>query len=192
MSERPTILAVDDELASIQTDVDGDAETAIADARERLAEFDARNATSQEALLEDGESLLLRAEERVDGELARRLEAIRNRIRIYRERMSETVEDLAVIDTTLRVEGAEERDASALAGRTVDLIATVVNGGTDRRVLLAVGFYDENDEEIDEIATDEVRFEADEQSPMEVEIAVPEGAAYYAVSALDAETQTVG
>lgn len=193
-STLPAVLRVDGELASIQSAVGGDPAVAIEEARENLRTFDARDAASQgqASLLDDTESFLLRAQEQVDGERARRLEAIRNRLRIYRETVSATDEDIAVIDSTVRTETEDEATLESVRGETVELVATVVNGGTDRRVTVAVAFYDESGTELEEVATDDLRFGADEQRAVDLEVVVPEDGAYYTATALDAETQTVG
>ena len=145
------------------------------------------------------------------GEAARRLEGIRNRLRIYRESVSQTGEDLAVIDATVRVteDGDEDGDGNRheetgttgedearteiaqLHGESVEFVVTVVNGGTDRRVVIVVELYDEVGEEVRDVATDELVFEADEQASISLELEVPEETAYFSATALDAQTQTV-
>ncbi|WP_207589209.1 hypothetical protein [Halomontanus rarus] len=204
MTNRPAIIAVDDDLASIESTVSGDPQTAVAEARSSLEEFANSEATSRarSSHLDDADAALLRAQEQTSDRPARRLEAIRNRIRIYRESVSQTGEDLAVIEATIRTEEDEgegdsegERGDSVvtgLHGEMAELVVTVVNGGTDRRVVVAVTFYDETGTELDDAATAEHAFGADEQATLSLEVVVPEGAAYYTVTALDAQTQTVG
>lgn len=189
---RPTILAVDDELARLQSAAEGDPANAIADARSRLEAFEARSAASQASLLDEADELLVRAEERLEGDRARDVAAVRNRIRIYRDTVSRTDEDLAVIDTTIRTESGDEETIAALHGRTVEIVATVVNAGTARDVVLGVGFYDDGGEQLEEVATDPIPFDEDEQAAVDLEVDVPDGTRYYAASALDADTQTVG
>ncbi|WP_255166925.1 hypothetical protein [Natrononativus amylolyticus] len=188
----PAVLRVDDDLEAIQADVGGDPAVAIEQAREDLARFEVREAATQASLLDDVESLLLRAQEQVEGDHARRLEAIRNRIRIYREAVSDTDEDLAVIDATVRTETEDESAIRAVRGEPVELVATVVNGGRARRVVVVAAFYDESGAELEQIATDELGFDADEQAAVELGVVVPGETAYYTATALDAETQTVG
>lgn len=188
---RPTILAVDDDLERLETRVDGDPADTIADARSRLETFEARSAASQASLLDEATELLLRAEERLEGESARDVAAVRNRVRIYRDTVSRTDEDLAVIDTTIRTE-EEETSIDELHSETVEIVATVVNAGTDRDVVLVVGFYDAEGEQLEEVATDPIPFDRDEQAPVDLEVVVPDETRYYAASALDADTQTVG
>lgn len=198
MSTRPPIIAVDDELESIELRVDGDPADAILDARTSLHEFDVRDASSQaqSSHLDDAEAALLRAQEQVSGDEARRLEAIRNRIGIYRDNVVQTDEDLAVIDSTVRTEetDAEAADESLadLRDDRVELVATVVNSGTARRVIVAVGLYDDTGDELVEFTSEDVTLDADEQTPVTFEFVVPEDAVYYATRALDANTQTVG
>lgn len=192
MSSRPAILAVDDDLERVESAASGDPATAVAGARDRLAEFEARSAGAQVSLLDDAEELLLRAEEQLEGDPARTVAAVRNRLRIYRQAVSRTGEDLAVIDSTLRTETEEEATVTTLRGETAELVATVVNGGRDREVVLVVGFYDDDGEGVEEVASDPISFAANEQAPVDLEVVVPEAARYYAVSALDAETETVG
>lgn len=211
MSTRPSIIAVDDDLQSIESAVAGDPADAIRDARTSLERFEVREAASQASLLDDVDASLLRAQEQVTGDAARRLEGIRNRLRIYRDSVSQTGEDLAVIDATVRVteDGDEvgdrnrheetgttvEEEARAeiaqLHGESVEFVVTVVNGGTDRRVVIVVELYDEAGEEVRDVATDELVFEADEQVSVTLELEVPEDTAYVSATALDAETQTV-
>ncbi|MCU4742116.1 hypothetical protein OB955_00665 [Halobacteria archaeon AArc-m2/3/4] len=198
MTSRPAIIAVDDDLASIESTVSGDPQTAVAEARTSLEEFANSEATSRarSSHLDDADAALLRAQEQTSDRPARRLEAIRNRIQIYRESVSQTGEDLAVIESTIRVDESDDgRRDTALTeyhDETVELVATVVNGGIDRRVVLAVTFYDETGTELDDAATDEHAFGADEQATISLEVRVPDGAAYYTVTALDGQTQTVG
>lgn len=198
MTSRPAIIAVDDDLASIESAVSGDPQTAVAEARASLEEFANSEATSRarSSHLDDADAALLRAQEQTSDRSARRLEAIRNRIRIYRESVSQTGEDLAVIEATIRTEEDEGERGDAVVteyhDETVELVATVVNGGADRRVVVAVTFYDETGTELDDAATDEHAFGADEQATLSLEVVVPEGAAYYTVTALDAQTRTVG
>lgn len=198
MSDGPPIVAVEDDLRAIERAVEGDPETAVAQAREKLAAFDAREAGGQVSLLDDVETFLLRAQEQVTGEPERCIAAVRNRLGIYRDALSRTDEDLAVIDSHLRSTDeavgdstSDEWDLSALHGRDAELVATVLNAGADRRVVLVVGFYDESGDELREVTTEAVPLEADEQRVIDVDVTVPEGTAYYAATALDADRETV-
>lgn len=192
MNDRPAIIAVGDQLESIQGTVAGDAATAVADARAELREFDAREATHNASMLDDAENLLLRAQEQVSGEPARRIEAVRNRLRIYRETVARSDDGLAVIDSHLRTESEGEASVDILRGETAQLVATVVNGGEDRRVLVDVGFYADDGTELEEVASEPVSIGANEEVAIDLEVVVPEGADYYGTAALDADAGTVG
>lgn len=183
MERLPAILDVRDDLRRIAaTTENADATAAVEEVLDRLDEFADRDLADREGLLDDVENRLLALAERLDGEAARRAEAARNRVHLYREAVTKTADALAV--TATAPERVEADDGTLPAGDAV-LSVTVVNDVDETRAgVLLVTFYEDDGTELAEHVGPAVEFDPADQRTAEVPVTVPPEAAYYTVAAV--------
>lgn len=191
MTSLPAVLDVRDDLDRIREETNGDVDEdidAVTTRLETLADEEraTRETTSREGVLDEIGDLLLRIEERVDGEAARRAEAARNRLRLYRDARSGGAGDVFVLESKFRNREPEEDVPVDVRGEDGVVEATVVNEGEPGSVRVVVNFLDSVGKELHTVASDGFEMGTNDQRSVEVEAPVPRDAVRYAASAVDA------
>ena len=181
MERLPAVLDIRDDLRaareSADRDVEGDVEAVIG----RLEEYTERDIGDREGLLDDIDNHLLRLQEQAsDEESARRFQAARNRIHVFRDSLGGGTASLAVIDAYLTTGDSDaEQHLDELRGDDVTVHATVVNDGESGDVVVEAGFYDDANEQVESAASNRFAMASGEQQTVELEASVPENADYY-------------
>jgi len=187
LDDLPAVLDIRDDLRAALDDSEAEIDDQVSVIYDRLEDFTERERASQESLLDDVDDDLLELQERCSGDAARRIEAARNRIHTYRDSFDDASENIAVLETTFRtVESETEARLADLADERGVVSATVINESEPREIMLAVTFYDADDDTVDEVVGDDIRLDADEQRQVDVETRVPGSADHYTVTVLDA------
>lgn len=194
MPSLPPVIDIRDDLNRAERETGPDADAEFETVRDRLDAFERRDRADREGVLDEIDNQLLRLEERLDGEAARRIATARNRIHVYRDSLDRTAADLAVVETTARDRAEreasdEDRADELLPVGDVTIAVTVANGGDDREVVPVVTIYDDDGEDLGTTSGPAVPIQAGEQRRIELDVDVPSRASYYAtrVEAVDPE-----
>jgi hypothetical protein len=133
------------------------------------------------------DGLVVAMRERLTGDADRYAEGIENRLQTYRDARGDTSETLTVSAPELR-DGDGERLASVgrYDAETVTLDATLVNEGEPRDGVVRLTLYDEDHDPRRRVLVRESDLGTDEHRQVSARVAVPDGAGYYDVTALDA------
>jgi len=178
-------------------EIDARADTDVSDQtneiRDRLAEFAERDGdgrTGRESLLSDIDRLTVDIESRASGKAARRAEGIRNQIDAYRdsggEGEGETAAELSFSGASFVDDGGKDVDLAASDGAPASLRGTLVNGGGERRAVVACTFYDDAGDALQTIESRPYDLAVGEQRSVAIDCHAPADAAQYAAEALDA------
>ncbi|NHN49772.1 hypothetical protein G9464_19570 [Halostella sp. JP-L12] len=187
MSSLPPLLDVRDDLRTARRESDADVNDDVDAVIERLEEVPERDPGGQDAMIDEIDNELLRLEEQLDGDPARRIGAARNRLRIYRHAMGESSEHLAVIDTEFQSGDARPGAVPAdVRNEEATVEATVLNEAAPREVVPVVRFLDDGDE-LKSVTGSPVELGENDQRTVSVTAMVPEGADGYTVTVVDAE-----
>lgn len=187
MASLPPLLDVRDDLRTARQEAGTDVNDDIASITERLEEVPERDPGGQDALIDEIDNELLRLEEQLDGDPARRITAARNRLHIYRQAMGESSEHLAVIDTEFRSGDARPGAVPAdVRNEEATVEATVLNEAGPRAVVPTVTFRD-GGEELKEVTGAPVELGENDQRTVSVTATVPEDADGYAITVVDAD-----
>lgn len=181
MTALPSVLDVEDALERVRTEATVDVDEEIDAVEERLAAMSGEPTDDWEPTMDEIEETLLRLEERTEGEAERDVRAARNRIGIYRESRGESGDTLFVLNADARATDLDDPE------RDQQITATVINTDEARDVRLAVTFYDDDGEAVDEVVSPAVRVGAGDQQTVEFTPETPRGATSYAVEARDAD-----
>ena len=181
MTALPSVLDVEDALERVRTEAGVDVDEEIDAIEGRLAEMSRGRTDDWEPALDEIDETLLRLEERTGGDAERDVRAARNRIGIYRESRGEEGDTLFVLNSDARSTDLDDPD------RDQQITATVINTDEARDVRLAVTFYDDDGEPIDEVVSPAVRVGADAQQTVEFTPETPLVATSYVVEARDAD-----
>lgn len=154
MAGLPKILDIRDDLRRAEETVDGDVRDETRTVLDSLSEYASDDPTDS-AALDEADETLLRLEERTDSDVAaERFQAARNRIRIFRESLSEGRDDLLVLHARRTDDGVE---------------STVVNNATDPATAeVTVTFYDGEGGTLATATSEETEFDANEEKPVTV------------------------
>jgi hypothetical protein len=168
--EREADADVSDEVAAVEADLDRFAD------RER----------GGDSIVDDMDDDVLALREELSGDADWYAEAIQNRIRQYRSAREEAGDTLDVADPRLVADGeavgvADRRDS------LVGLEGKLVNQGDAGDAVVLLAFYDDDGVASRKVESREYDLDAGERRPLDLTVYVPPDAAYYAVSALDAE-----
>lgn len=173
MAGLPKILDVRDDLRRAEEATDGDIREETEDVLASLAAY-AGDASAGSGNLDEADEELLRLEERTDSDVAaERLQAARNRIRIFRESLSGGGDDLLVIHADRT--GAD--DGTAVESTVVNNVDAPVTG------TVTVAFYDGDGTELGTATSEETEFDANEEKPVTVRTEVPAGTERYVTEA---------
>jgi hypothetical protein len=187
MASLPPLLDVRDDLRAARREADADVNDDIASVIERLEGVPKRDPGGQDALIDEIDNELLRLEEQLGGDPARRISAARNRFRIYRHAMGESSEHLAVIDTEFQTgdtgPGAVPAD---VRNEEATVEATVLNEAAPREVVAVVTFRDGGDD-LKEVTGAPEELGENDQRTVAVTTMVPEDADGYTVTVVDAD-----
>lgn len=187
MASLPPLLDVRDDLRTARQEADADVNDDVASIIERLEEVPERDPGGQDAMIDEIDNELLRLEEQLDGDPARRIGAARNRLRIYRHAMGESSEHLAVIDTEFRSGDAGPGAVPAdVRNEEATVEATVLNEAAPREAVPVVTFRDGGDE-LKEVTGSPVELGENDQRTVAVTAMVPEDADGYTVTVVDAD-----
>lgn len=195
MSERtlPPLLAMDDELNRLERKSDTDVSEEVNQIRTRLDEYDTREASderdgrSRDSLLDDIDGILLRVRERLSGDADRQAEALQNRIRQFRDSRNGSSDTLSLADPRLEV-GGQHVTITEHGGQQVDVAATVVNAGEVGDGVVRIAFYDGDGTLTRRVDLFESAVDAGERRDVSATVTVPDDAAHYDISVVDADT----
>lgn len=189
MERLPTVLDIRDDLRAARESADRDIDDDVATVVGRLEEYTERDIGDREGLLDDVDNHLLRLQEQSsDEETAQRFQAARNRIRVFRDSLGSGTGGVTVIETYLTVNDTDddaEQPLDELRSSDVTVHATVVNDGEASDVVVEVGFYDDANEQVESVASNQFAVGAGEQQTVTLEATVPESADYYTTVARD-------
>lgn len=180
MTSPPRVLDVRDDLRRAQSasdhDVDEDVSEVVS-ALDRYADPDRRH---RQSLLDTAENTLLRLQEQeTSEEAARRFQAARNRIEIFRNAIPDTDTDLVVVGSEMRGPSAEsDREDERVREDPAEVHVSVANLGEAVESLVEVSFYDEDGTVLDGTATT-VALDADGEETVTLDVDVPADAAYH-------------
>jgi hypothetical protein len=153
-------------------------ETAV----DRLREFAERDEADRQGLLDDVDNQLLRVQEKLrDDDASRRIEAIRERIHVYREELGRPGANLVVTNAGLRTSGGDPTTVAELRGREGVVWADLVNNGPERRATVEASFVDEWGDVVAAATGPTVDLDAGEDGTFEFSAGVPEDAFSYVV-----------
>jgi hypothetical protein len=186
--ELPPVLDVRDSLDRIERDADADVSDELDRSRSLLDRYEARDGeTSRASLVDDLDGLVVAMRERLSGDADRYAEGIENRLQTYRDSQGEASETVTVSGPELR-DGDDERVAAVgrYEAATATLDATLVNEGERRDGVVRLTLYDEDHDPKRRVLIRESDLSTDERRQVRARVAVPDGAEYYDVTALDA------
>ena len=175
MVDVPEVLDVRDDLerarAATGPELSGDVDEVLG----MLEAYETREYGDRIGVLDRMENELTHLQDATTSETAEtRFRAAANRIRNYREAVSEAPGDVGVLTTKLS--GTDETDELAEAGR---LRVTAVNEGEPTTGHVAVTFYDANNDEVETVASEPVMFDANEETTVTVDVTTPNRWDYY-------------
>lgn len=190
-SELPPIIDVREMLDRIERDAGNDDEVPayLDEIRDLLAAYGDRDRGARASLVDDIDGSVLAMREYLDdgSDADRWAEGIQNRFRIYRESLREASESLHLSGAALHRDGDDvDGAAAAHQGEEVTLAGTLVNQGDARDGVLRLVFYDDDHTATWKVESREFDVDAGERRAFEEQVYVPEDAAYYDVTALDA------
>lgn len=178
MPRIPDILDVRTDLEQAQETSDQDIGDDIDDVLDLIRTYEDRDYGSRQSLLDQIDEELLRLEEQAESDHTRlHVQAARNRIRLYRDAMSESATDFGILATELT---ADEDERATLQ-------VTVVNSGEPRTVDVVVTFYDEDFEELETTRSDPIECGSNAEETVEMDVVLPDDYAHY-VPAVREET----
>lgn len=178
----PPILDVRDDLRRALADASDDVGDEYRAVVERLDEFVDRDDADRQGLLDEIDNQLLRVEEKVrDDDASRQIHAIRERIHVYRDDLSNPGANLVVEDADLRTSDGDPADVGDLRGRSGVVRARVLDNGSGRTVGVAVTFVGEWGDVLEEATSPATDLEPGETGTFEFDVAVPEDAVDWAV-----------
>lgn len=148
---------------------------------ERLRAFAERDEADRQGLLDDVDNQLLRVQEKVDDDASRRIEAIRDRIHVYREELSQPGANLVVTNAGLRTADGDDATVAELRGQEGVVWADLVNNGPERRATVEASFVDEWGDVVAAATGPTVALDAGEDGTFEFSAGVPEDAFSYVV-----------
>jgi hypothetical protein len=161
---------VSDEVAAVEADLDRFAD------RER----------GGDSIVDDMDDDVLALREELSGDADWYAEAIQNRIRQYRSAREEASDTLDVADPRLVADG-EAVDVADRRDSLVGLQGRLVNQGDASDAVVVLAFYGDDGVAVRKVESRQYDLDAGERRPLDLTVHVPPDAAYYAVSALDAE-----
>lgn len=189
MDDVPHIVDVEDDLEYARR-ADADLDEEIDGIEDRLDAYSERDAADPEGVLEVVENELLALEEETEGTVEERVRAARNRIHIFRSALTDTDDDVALLEAKARrADAGSEVQRSADSDSESEFWLTVVNDGGPREFDVEIVFYDEEGEVLERIEGGDVSIAADEQKTITVLAEVPDDAAFYGARAVE-EGQT--
>jgi len=187
MASLPPLLDVRDDLRAARREADADVNDDIAAVIKRLEGVPERDPGGQDALIDEIDNELLRLEEQLGGDPARRVSAARNRLRIYRHAMGESSEHLAVIDTKFRTGDARPGAVPAdVRNEEATVDATVLNEAAPREVVPVVTFRGGGDD-LKQVTGAPEELGENDQRTVAVTATVPRDADGYTVTVVDAD-----
>lgn len=171
MFEVPEILDIQNDLnrakETSEQDIDKDIESVL----DIIRSYEDREYGDRQGLLDRLDEELLRLEEQVESDHTRlHVQAARNRVRIYRDAMSDLTTDLGVITTKLNTADTEDQ---------ATLRVTVVNEGEPTIVDVTTTFYDEEIGEIKSIRSEPIECDANTETTISLDIVLPDDYAYH-------------
>ncbi len=178
-----------------RTDALGDPNTGVdvadhvASLREDLDRLEDRgDEQGREGVLDDIDDTVLSLREALDedSEADRYAEGIQNRIQQYRTNREAGSGTLTLSSAGLERNGTAV-DVSSQRGEAVALRGTLTNGGADADAVVVLTFYGEDGRVRRTVESYQHDVGADEQRDLDATVYVPDGAAYYAVRAVDAD-----
>lgn len=184
----PPLLAIGDELDRIEREADADVADDVNAVRDLLDEYENREGRAQTSLLDDIDNVLLRIREPLSGDADRQAEAVQNRVRQFRDSLTDRSESLSLTEPRLRRDGADV-DVSERGGQQVDVVATLVNAGETTDGVVRVGFYDRDGTVRRHVDVFESAVEAGEKREVSATVTVPEGVTSYDIAAVDADVR---
>lgn len=170
-----------------------DAADHIASLREDLDRLEDRgDEQGREGVLDDIDATVLSLREALgeDSEADQYAEGIQNRIQQYRTNREAGSGTLTLSSAGLERNGAAV-DVSSQRGEAVALRGTLINGGADADAVVVLTFYGEDGRVRRTVESYQHDVGADEQRDLDATVHVPDGAAYYAVRAVDADDERI-
>ncbi|WP_276298928.1 DUF7553 family protein [Halorussus lipolyticus] len=130
MSSVPAIIDIRDDLERARQHTDEEVADEFETVRDRLDAFADRDLADREGVLDEIDNELLRMEELLDDEAGRAVRSARNRIHVFRDSLSGTDEDFAVVDYGVHQHEEPEYEGVLPVGQAT-LSVTVANTGDD-------------------------------------------------------------
>lgn len=182
--ELPPLVDVRDTLDDIEREADVDVSDDVDAIRanlDRLANHDG----ASDSVVSDIEDDVLALRERLSGDADMYAEAVENRVRQYRTARSNASDAVDVADARLTRNGATV-DLERQRGELVDVEGVLVNQGDPREVTVLTTFHGEDGALSRKVESQAFDLDAGERRDVSLTVYVPDGAAYYAVGAVDA------
>lgn len=172
MTRLPEMLDIRDDLQPAKETAEHDIDEDIENILELLQTYEDREHGDRRGLLDRIDEELLRLEEQAQSDHTRlHLQAARNRVRIYRDTMSESVTDVGITTTDLSTGDAEDQ---------ATLHVTILNEGEPTTATVITTFYDEDFDEIETVHSEPVECDADTEMTVDLELEPPTDYAHYA------------
>ncbi|MFC5972787.1 hypothetical protein ACFPYI_15730 [Halomarina salina] len=181
----PPLLDVRDALDDIEREADADVSDDVDAIRadlDRLAEHD----EASDSVVSDVEDDVLALRERLSGDADMYAEAVENRIRQYRTSRQSASDTVDIADPRLARNGTAV-DLERQRGETVDVEGVLVNQGESRAATVLTAFHDDDGTVSRTVESRAYDLDAGEKRDVSLTVFVPDDAAYYAVSAVDAD-----
>ena len=181
MTDLPEMIDVRDNLEYVRQMTDEDDVVATVESvEERLETFADRDVADRQGVLDAVVNDLVQLQERTDGETAQRVQASRNRIRLYRDARADAENTLIPVELEAdSPDGAATfADASPPDGEAA-IRVTVVNEGERRPFDVRLAFTDDEGDVVDAVEADGGTVAQNEETTVTVETAVPDAATAY-------------